>query len=268
MRARGAEMEKHWDAGLYDQSHSFVWKHGAALLELLAPQPGERILDLGCGTGHLTAQAAACGAEVVGLDASPAMVEQARRAYPALRFETGDARAFAFPEPFDAVFSNAALHWVRQPAAVIACVRAALRPGCRFVAEFGGKRNVAAIAAALEGAGRALGAEPPESPWYFPSVAEYAGLLERGGLEVTYAALFDRPTALEGEQGLRRWVEMFATALVNAVPAGRREEFLQSVEERLRPALYRGGTWYADYRRLRVVATRDQLPHSHATPGG
>jgi hypothetical protein len=96
----------------------------------------------------------------------------------------------------------------------------------------------------------------PECPWYFPSVAEYAGLLERGGLEVTYAALFDRPTALEGEQGLRRWVEMFATALFDAVPVETRAEFLHTVEDRLRPPLYRDGTWFADYRRLRVVANR------------
>src|SRR5690242_15677096 len=126
--------EHHWDAALYDDKHAFVWKQAASLLELLAPQPGERVLDLGCGTGQL----AAAGAEVVGLDHSPAMVEQARRLYPQLRFELGDARRFAFAKPFDAVFSNAALHWVREPEAAIACIRDALKPGGRFVAEFGG----------------------------------------------------------------------------------------------------------------------------------
>src|SRR4051812_20707877 len=102
---------REWDAGLYDDKHSFVWKHGAALVELLAPRPGERVLDLGCGTGHLAAQIAAAGAEVVGIDRAATMVEQARRAYPDLRFEVGEATDFSFDAPFDAVFSNAVLHW-------------------------------------------------------------------------------------------------------------------------------------------------------------
>jgi trans-aconitate methyltransferase len=249
-------MAKPWDARLYDRSHSFVWKHGAALLELLSPQPGERILDLGCGTGHLTAQIAAAGADVIGIDSAAAMIEQAHRAYPALHFEVADARAFAFAEPFDAVFSNAALHWIKPPDSVVACVYGALKPGGRFVAELGGKGNVQATATALADAARGVGVTPPESPWYFPSLGQYAGLLEAGGLEVTFALLFDRPTALEGEQGMRRWVEMFGDDTLAAVPPDRREEFLGAVEERLRPVLYRDGTWYADYRRLRVVARR------------
>src|SRR5262249_46008512 len=152
-----------------------------------------------------------------------------------------------FPQAFDAVFSNAALHWVKPPEAVIACVRRALKPGGRFVAEFGGKGNVQAIAAALTEAARAVGVEPPENPWYFPGIGEYPSLLEAAGLEVTFALLFDRPTVLEGEPGLRRWVEMFASWALSAVPAARREEFFRRVEERLRPTLYQDGTWYADY---------------------
>src|SRR4051794_17196954 len=107
-----AESGTRWDPGLYDGRHAFVWQHGAALLDLLAVRPGERVLDLGCGTGHLTAQVAAAGAAVVGLDLAPAMIEQARRTYAQLEFVAGDARDFAFAEPFDAVLSNAALHWV------------------------------------------------------------------------------------------------------------------------------------------------------------
>ena len=112
-----------WDAGLYDDKHAFVWKHGASLVELLAPRAGERILDLGCGTGHLSAAIAAVGAMVVGLDQSAEMLEQARAAYPQMKFLVGDAREFAFDEPFDAVFSNATLHWVRPPEAVVQRVR-------------------------------------------------------------------------------------------------------------------------------------------------
>src|SRR5262249_37129739 len=146
-----------WDAALYDAKHAFVWKHGESLIELLAPRPGERVLDLGCGTGHLTARLAAAGAEGVGLDQSPAMTEQARRAYPQVPFVEADARDFDLKEPFDAVFSNATLHWVREPGRVVACVARALKPGGRFVAEFGGKGNVRALAAGLGHAARTAG---------------------------------------------------------------------------------------------------------------
>lgn len=252
----GTPARRHWDAGLYDAKHAFVWKYGASLIELLAPKPGERILDLGCGTGHLTAQIAAAGADVVGIDNSPAMIEQARREYPSLRFELADAREFAFAEPFDAVFSNAVLHWIKQPERVAAGVRRGLKPGGRFVAEFGGRGNVRVIVAALRSACDALDCGPMPDLWYYPSVAEYATLLEHHGLEVTTALLFERPTALEGEQGLRDWIEMFAGEVLRQVPAGQREEFLSHAEAGLRPVLSKDGTWYADYRRLRIVAVR------------
>jgi trans-aconitate 2-methyltransferase len=251
-----------WDTGLYNDKHSFVWKHGAALIDLLAPQPGERILDLGCGTGHLTAQIAAAGAEVVGIDASAEMIEEARRLYPSIGFQVADARDFAFPEPFDAVFSNAVLHWIKQPERAIACIRQSLRPLGRFVAEFGGRGNVKAIVAALQCGAKAVSLGNWAHPWYYPGIGEYAPLLERAGLEVSYASLFDRPTPLEGPEGIRHWVEMFARDLLNQVPAGEREVFFQHVEETLRPSLFREGKWFADYRRLRVVAHRaDELGH-------
>jgi len=245
-----------WDAGLYDGKHAFVWRHGASLVELLDSREGERVLDLGCGTGHLTAAVARAGAVVVGLDRSADMLAQARCAYPQLEFVQGDGRDFRFAEPFDAVFSNATLHWVRPPEAVARRVREALRPGGRFVAEFGGRGNVRAVAEALRAAAERLGL-PPELPdWYFPSVGEYAAVLEQAGLEVRFAVLFDRPTPLEGEGGLRDWVAMFGRSVLDAVPAGRREEFLRAVEDAARPVLFRDGGWFADYRRLRVVAVR------------
>jgi trans-aconitate methyltransferase len=254
--ARQTRPTQEWDAGLYDGKHAFVWKHGASLVELLAPKAGERVLDLGCGTGHLTAAIAAAGAAVVGLDRSAEMLGQARAAYPHLEFVRGDARDFAFDQPFDAVFSNATLHWVRPPEAAARCVRDALKPGGRFVAEFGGRGNVRAVAAALRAAAERLGLPPQEPPWYFPGVGEYAAVLEGAGLEVRLASLFDRPTPLEGEGGLRDWVAMFGRALLEGVPAGRREEFLGAVEDAARPTLFRDGGWTADYRRLRVVAAR------------
>lgn len=245
-----------WDTSLYDDKHSFVWKYGASLIDLLVPRAGERVLDLGCGTGHLTARVAEAGAEVVGIDSSPEMIAEARRLFPDIRFEPGDARDFAFDQPFDAVFSNAVLHWVKPPEGAIACVARALRPGGRFVAEFGGRGNVAGIISALDAASRAIGLGAWEHPWYYPSIGDYATLLERAGLEVNNAALFDRPTPLEGEEGLRRWVEMFARDLMARVPADGRERFFRHAEDFSRPALHRDGTWFADYRRLRVVARK------------
>jgi trans-aconitate methyltransferase len=245
-----------WDAGLYNERHAYVWRHGASLVELLAPRPGERILDLGCGTGHLTAAIANTGVPVVGLDQSQEMLAQARSSYPQLEFVEGDARTFSFAEPFDAIFSNAVLHWVKEPGAVVRCVRDALKPGGRFVAEFGGQGNVRAIEDALQVAAGRAGVPLGVPLWYFPSVGEYATLLEGAGLEVRLAALLDRPTPLEGDSGLRDWVRMFGGSVLRAVHAERREEFLRAVEEAARPVLYRDGTWTADYRRLRVVAVR------------
>lgn len=245
-----------WDASLYDDKHAFVWRYGASLVELLAPQHGERILDLGCGTGHLTSQIAQAGAEAVGLDHSAEMLQQARAAYPGLQFIQGDARDFSFTEPFDAIFSNAVLHWIRPPEAVIRCLRDALRPSGRFVTEFGGRGNVQRVLAVLRETAEQMGVTPELPESYFPSLSEYATLLEAAGLEVRSGTLFDRPTPLEGADGLRNWVKMFRGMTLESLPAERREEYLLAVEDAARPDLFRNGGWFADYRRLRVVAVR------------
>lgn len=205
-----------WDAGLYDDKHSFVWKMAEDLIGLLAAQAGEKILDLGCGTGHMAGKIAESGAQVTGVDRSEEMIRQARAAYPAIRFEVADATKVPLDGAFDAVFSNATLHWIKEPERVVAEIARLLRPGGRFVAEFGGRGNVAELVAAMERAWKNLhlpGALP--NPWYFPSVGEYAGLLEKHGLEVTCGLLFDRPTPLEeGEDGLRNWLRMFGGAIL------------------------------------------------------
>jgi trans-aconitate methyltransferase len=250
---------KPWDPARYDGQHSFVWSLAADLIELLAPRPGERILDLGCGTGHLTRQIAAQGANVLGIDASAAMIEEARRAYPELRFLQADAMDFHLDERFDAVFSNAALHWMTRPADVVACVREALVPGGRFVFEMGGKGNVGGIYGALADAIRAAGLVPLEesSLLYFPSLGEYARLLEGQGFRVNQALHFDRPTPLQGgDTGLRNWTLMFADRFLAVVPEPQRDAVLEEVERRLGATLLRDGVWHADYVRLRAVATK------------
>lgn len=250
---------KAWDAAQYDRRHSYVWRYGAALIDLLAPQPGERILDLGCGTGHLTQQISAAGATVVGLDADAAMIAQARQNYAQLEFMLADARNFNVEPHFDAVFSNAALHWVQDPDAAIACIAQALKLGGRFVAELGGFGNIRALLSALYKALNANGISHPEqlNPWFFPTVGDYASRLEQQGFEVTYGALIDRPTPLEGgEAGLRNWFQMFASRFLAAVTEEQRSPLLQSIEAELRPMLYRDQIWMADYRRLRVIAVK------------
>jgi trans-aconitate methyltransferase len=248
-----------WDAEAYDRTVSIVTRLGAGVLDLLAPGPGLRVLDLGCGTGHLTAEIAATGAEVIGIDAAPSMIERARALYPHLRFEVARGEDFALESAVDAVFSNAALHWMTQPAAVAARVARALVPGGRFVAEMGGRGNVQTVVAALT---RALAEEgvPPGAqprPWYFPSIPEYAALLERAGFEVTSMHLFDRPTPLDDcPGGAADWVRLFGGAYLDAVPPDRRDALAARVSDLVRPALYRDGRWIADYRRLRFVAVR------------
>lgn len=248
-----------WNSTLYDRHCAFVWQHGESLIEWLAPQPQERILDLGCGTGHLTAKLAATGAIVSGLDADPVMVATAQQTYPQLTFAIGDGRNFQTSEPLDAVFSNATLHWIKQPDAVIGCVEQALKPGGRFVAEFGGSGNVAAIATALFTTLKHWGyADCGDwNPWYFPSVSQYATRLEQQGLEVTNMVLFDRPTPLEeGEAGLSNWLQMFANGILAHLAAEVQPQVIQAVEEQLKPRLYRAEQWTADYRRLRVIARK------------
>jgi trans-aconitate methyltransferase len=252
-----SQLEKTWDTALYGGKSAFVWKYGQGVIELLAPQSGERILDLGCGTAHLTSLIAAAGAEVIGLDKSQPMIEEARRLYPDLRFEIADATDFHLDQPFDAVFSNAAIHWMKDQPAVTRCIWEALRPGGRFVAEFGGKGNIHAIRTAVTEAVNAAGEQVNAEPFarYYPAIGEYATLLEAQGFRVAFASHFDRPTELdEGENGLKNWLLTFADNIIDALPIDKREEVIAEVARRLKPILFRSGSWFADYRRLRIVA--------------
>jgi trans-aconitate methyltransferase len=246
-----------WDASLYDNRHAFVFEHAADLLNLLQPMPGERVLDLGCGTGHLTAKIAEAGLSVVGIDASQEMVDQARRNYRQIEFQVADARDYRTGDPFDVVFSNAALHWVKPAEAAVKTIAAVLKPGGRFVAELGGRGNVQQILAGLNLAVQSvLGHEVGDvNPWYFPSVAEYAAILENASLEVRYVRLFDRPTPLdEGEAGMENWLAMFGQPCLASVPEAQRPTVMATAIEQMRPHLWHGGCWTADYRRLRIVA--------------
>ena len=194
-----------WNSALYEKNHAFVWQYGESIVELLAPKAGEQILDLGCGTGQLTEKIAQTGAYVQGIDSSLSMIFTAKDNYPHIKFSVADARNFQVEEPLDAVFSNAVLHWIKQPDAVINCVEQALKPGGRFVAEFNCEGHVGAIVGAhLSVALSEISGQEPEAlnPWYCPSRDEYAGLLEQHGFDVREALLVEHLTPLVGGRGV------------------------------------------------------------------
>jgi trans-aconitate 2-methyltransferase len=229
-----------------------VYEYGSSLLDILDPKPGERILDLGCGTGELSHLISQTGATVIGMDADPKMIHRAQSQFSDCQFMVGDARSFELDQQVDAVFSNAALHWVPEAERAAAAISRSLKPGGRLVAEFGGKRNIDKIAAYLD---RVVG--PSKNPWYFPSVAEYSSILEKHDLEVIFAQLFDRPTPLnEGENGLRNWMLMFGNSFLEGLDEEMTETVLAGAESELRTDLHNGEQWLADYRRIRIVASK------------
>ncbi|MBD0293332.1 MAG: methyltransferase domain-containing protein [Jiangellaceae bacterium] len=241
-----------WDARAYDRDFAFVSAYGAELLDWLKPQPGETVIDLGCGTGELAARIAAAGATVIGIDSDPAMIEAARKRLPDADLRVADAHDFAVEQPVDAVFSNAALHWMPSSVEVLGCVSDALRPGGRFVAEMGATGNVATVTAAVEQACREAGLAERSWPWSFPSPAQYAAMLEDAGFELRELDFRDRPTRLTGREGFVGWLRMFAGSAVSDVPP----EVLDRAAEIARPVLWHDRAWWADYRRLRFRAVK------------
>jgi trans-aconitate methyltransferase len=244
-----------WSPERYEKNARFVSDLGAPVVELLAPRAGERILDIGCGDGVLTEKLAALGCSVVGVDSSAEQVAGARARGLDCRVASGEELPFA--NEFDAVFSNAALHWMRRPDAVIAGVRRALKPGGRFVAEMGGHGCVAAIKSALAQALAERGIDAASyDPWFFPTAEDYRARLEAHGFTVESITLFPRPTPLPGD--VVGWLETFGESFIVALPTAERPAFLAEVRDALRPQLADAdGRWSADYVRLRFAARRD-----------
>ncbi|MCY4377277.1 MAG: class I SAM-dependent methyltransferase [Spirochaetaceae bacterium] len=247
-----------WDPERYRRWAAYVPALGREVIDLLDPRPGERVLDLGCGDGELTAHLAARGCRVLGVDRSADFVAAAReRGLTALQ---ADARHLAGPElaagRFDAVFSNAVLHWIPEAAAVLAGVRRLLRPGGRFVAEFGGAGNIATVRGALHEALCRRGVDASaRDPWYFPTDVEYRRLLEAHRFEVADIRLFPRPTPVPGT--LTEWLHTFAAAFLDPLDPATRQQVEAEVSAAASTAL-RGpdGAWTVDYVRLRFRAVR------------
>lgn len=247
-----ASARQRWDAGRYARDARFVSDLGVPAAELLGPVSGLRILDLGCGDGALTERLAARGADVVAVDASESQVAAA--AARGLDARVGDARRLGFENEFDAVFSNAALHWISPPEAVVQGVARALRPGGRFVGEFGGEGNVETIRRALISALNARGCDGEAAdPWFFPSAARYRDVLRAGGFAVESIGLVPRPTPIPGDLG--DWIETLAGSFLAVAPAARRGAVIADVRDAVRDSLQRpDGGWTVDYVRLRFAA--------------
>ena len=247
-------MTQRWDPDAYAAHARFVSELGEPVADLLAPRPGDRILDIGCGDGALTERLRTAGAVVVAIDSSPEQVWAALKR--GLDARITDARELEFQTEFDAVFSNAVLHWIGDAERVIAGVWRALKPGGRFVGELGGSGSVASIREAFCDA---LGARDIDvatvDPWYFPTAAQYRSQLEAGGFLVDSIQLFPRPTPLPGD--VTHWLRLFAQPFLAAVPDDERGSLLEEVRATLEPRIRNAdGVWIVDYVRLRFAATR------------
>lgn len=242
-----------WDPERYARDARFVAEWGGPVLDMLAPRPGERILDLGCGDGVLTEEIADRGAIVIGVDASAEQVAAARQR--GLDARVIDGAKLDFQTEFNAVFSNAALHWMRPPEAVIAGVWRALRPGGRFIAEMGAEGNVGSVREALWAALERRGIDAAAiDPWYFPTLEDYRGRLEAQGFQIGSIERMERPTPVVA--GMEAWLETFAVAFTSALPAAERPALIAEVVGAVRERLQQGDGWVVDYVRLRFAVRR------------
>ncbi|CAH0345274.1 class I SAM-dependent methyltransferase [Bacillus sp. CECT 9360] len=249
----------YWNANLYDAKHSFVSKFGEDVVKMLAPSEGEHILDLGCGTGDLANALKKMGVHIIGVDKSDNMIQQAQIKYPDIKFEVEDALNLDYDNQFDAVFSNATLHWVKPPEKALDRIYTSLKQGGRFVAEFGGKGNVQIITDEIitQFGKFGIGYDVEKFPWYFPSIGEYSSLMENEGFRVRYAHHFDRPTPLEGDNGLRNWIEMFADSMFDGLDVETKDTIITEAEKSLSGISRRKGEWVADYKRIQVIGIKE-----------
>ena len=229
------------------------------MVKELNPQPNEQILDLGCGTGELTQQISASGACAIGIDSSAELIATAQQRFPNVKFRRQDATQLSDIEQYDALFSNAVLHWIKDQDTLTRTMFHVLKPGGRLVAEFGGQGNVQTIVNALREKLWQYGYEQQAAvePWYFPSVGQYASLLETHGFRVQWMHHYVRPTELnDTADGIVDWLRMFAGSFLAGIATDQQDVILVEVQEKLRTELYRQGKWYADYHRLRFRAVK------------
>ncbi len=245
-----------WDSELYDKKHDFVSEYGKGLMEYMPEQKVSKILDLGCGTGDLTWQLTAFAGDVVGVDSSESMIEQAKCKYGNIDFSVANALALPFENEFDIVFSNAVFHWIKDHEKLLQNIRRALKTPGRLICEFGGHGNIAVIENTFAQACSSVGLNY-QPKFNFPETDAFANLLERNGFCVEKIFAFDRPTPLkDGESGLRNWMMQFFASELSTFTPEQQSAVLDDTERRCRDALWNGKEWVADYRRLRAVACK------------
>lgn len=252
-------MNQDWNPELYNDKHAFVYDYGKKIVELLNPKKNERILDVGCGSGQLTAQIAKLSNEVIGIDKSPAMIADAMIKHKSILFQIADASDFHFKKKFDAIFSNATLHWVTDYKNAIRCMYNNLHDTGRIVLEFGGKGNVNTIINELRKslANRGYITQSKAQPWYFPTISEYTYLLESAGFLVKMAQHIDRPTELaDAKTGIKDWITMFGAPFFYNVNLLDMDSIKYEVQENVKSKCLIDGKWYADYKRIRIVAIK------------
>lgn len=249
-------MNIEWDARGYGADFSFVPQYGAAVMDLITARGGTAV-DLGCGRGALTGRLAERSFRVVGIDDSQAMLAAARESFPELEFRQGDAVTFRLAEPVDLIFSNAVFHWIDadKQAALLNNIAANLKPGGELVTEFGGYGCAETVHSTLERVFERHGLDYPRV-FYFPTIGEYAPMLEQAGLRVEVALLFDRPTPQKGADGVADWIKMFVKKPFENIAPKLAAEIIRETADECRGALYRDGTWYVDYVRIRLRARK------------
>ncbi|MDR2945645.1 MAG: class I SAM-dependent methyltransferase [Candidatus Adiutrix sp.] len=245
-----------WDTELYDSKHKYVAEYGKNLLEYVPADPAHIILDVGCGTGSLTSELTQKAARVIGVDGSEEMIAQARKTYPSIEFQAMDACRLAWTDYFDCIFSNAVFHWIPDHDAFLNSVYKALKNKGTLVCEFGAFGNIAKIQAAFQAITKQYQYEYA-SPFFFPTVEKYEGLLTAHGFHIELLTDFDRPTQLDGAAGLRNFMQQFFASDVQKFSRDAQSQIFEKVENLLRPELWNGQHWIADYRRIRVVAFKE-----------
>lgn len=250
-----------WNPELYNNKHSFVYNYGEDLINLLNPKKEERILDLGCGSGQLTFKISELVDEVIGIDKSPEMIADAKSKFKNIEFMVADASNFTFNKKFDIIFSNAVLHWVTNYKEAIKCMHENLNNNGKIVLEFGGKGNVQKIVNQLRNslAKRGYLKQSKLQLWYFPSIAEYTTELESAGFRVLMAQHLDRPTELAKKNtGIKDWISMFGNSFLKNVTTKHLEEIKNEVQEKIKSACFINGKWFADYKRIRIIAVKEK----------
>ena len=248
------KMTMEWNSSLYDNKHDFVAEYGKGLLEFIPKNNVQTILDLGCGTGTLTAQLADLCSKVVGVDSSQNMIDKAKKQFENIEFSVCDALALPFEKEFDVVFSNAVFHWINDHDALLKNIHKALKPRGLLVCEFGANGNIATIENAFINVCERLGYHY-KPKFNFPTVEMFGEMLEKNGFVIDKIYDFDRPTVFkDGEQGLTNFLKQFFASELEVMPEHIQTSLFNEIAESTRGTLWNGKEWVADYRRLRAIA--------------